>query len=188
MTKDKWFYLANTGILIQEHINQWLSKGNSIDEQDNGGQTALMRACYYGKYEIAQLLIEKGADLNQQDEDGWTALIWACSRGRYEVANLLINNGADMNLQNIWDDTALIEACNKGHYEIAKLLLENGGNPYLLNNRNKSAYDYSDDKVKQLILSHHPYFLHKSVKQYINKKNNNILDIKKLNLPLIKLI
>ena len=49
----------------------------SSNEQDNDGDTALIRAARDGHNEICEMLISKGCNVDIQNKDGDTALIMA---------------------------------------------------------------------------------------------------------------
>ncbi|KAI8485277.1 hypothetical protein Bbelb_370240 [Branchiostoma belcheri] len=59
-------------------------------------QTSLHVASWYGKTEVAKLLIEHGADLKARDQDQLTSLHWAAWRGHTGTCELLIRHGADV--------------------------------------------------------------------------------------------
>jgi len=106
----------------------------SFDMNTKGdiGSTAWHEACYYGKTETAQLIIQSsndfGIDLNAKDDFGNTAWHWACWNGKTETAQLLIKSskdfGIDLNAKNIYERTAWHEACSNGQTETAQLLIK----------------------------------------------------------------
>src|SRR4051794_10416442 len=93
--------------------------GALVDARDEAGQSAILTAIYYGRREIADLLIghgasltlfeasasgvldrvthhlASGADVNAFSSDGWTALHLASFFGHQPVAELLLSHGAD---------------------------------------------------------------------------------------------
>jgi len=65
--------------------------------------TPLHSAAFYGRTEVAELLIERGANMNSQDTNGDTPLhraAFAYSRNSLNTVRLLIEKGANMNLVN----------------------------------------------------------------------------------------
>jgi hypothetical protein len=54
-----------------------LKKGATVDQTDNYGDTALIRAALSGRWEVAQVLIEHGADVNLANKEGCTPLLKA---------------------------------------------------------------------------------------------------------------
>ena len=47
----------------------------------------------YGKFEIANLLLERGANINEKEKFGRTPLHLASEYGHFEIANLLLERG-----------------------------------------------------------------------------------------------
>ena len=62
-----------------------LHKGESTEERDSEGATALIRAVIEGSVEIVSLLLDWGADIHAKDNSGKTALDWTLKKGRSEV-------------------------------------------------------------------------------------------------------
>lgn len=66
----------------------------SIDSTGRTGNTLLMFAAMWGKYDIVDYLLKKGADINARNSGGDTALSLARKNGYRNVAALLALNGA----------------------------------------------------------------------------------------------
>jgi hypothetical protein len=98
------------------------------DLRDSTAGDALINAAYYGRTEIARLLIEHGANVNAAMYNGVTPLMNAASRGYPEIAGLLVEHGANVNLAAKNGGTPLINATINGHTEIARMLIEHGAN------------------------------------------------------------
>ena len=64
---------------------------NKSDHTGSVGETPLHSAAFWGRYEIAQLLINAGADVNAQDDQGSTPLHEAARLGRVKLAQLLLD-------------------------------------------------------------------------------------------------
>ena len=103
--------------------------------------TPLITAAFFGKIEIAKILIDAGADLNCRNADGSTALHTAAAFGKTEVAEILIDAGADFNQQNNQGATALHVAAFFCHVEIVKALLEKGADKTLKNTAGQTAFE-----------------------------------------------
>ena len=69
-----------------------------LSEVDGDGWTPLHHACYSGRLEMVNLLIESGANFNIRTTSGWTALMWAEKRHQFLIYKLLVGAGADTNL------------------------------------------------------------------------------------------
>lgn len=88
-------------------IKKHLAAGGDINEKEPfGGSTPLISAAFFGKTEVAVLLINSGAALNLQNNDGSTALHVASFFCRTEIVMALLKRGADKNIRNKYDSTA----------------------------------------------------------------------------------
>ena len=122
-------------------MKEAISLGADVNLKNNEWDTALMYTAYWGRTDIARLLIEHGADVNAVDKYGNTALMWACEYGHIEIVQLLLEYGVDVNGQDKYGNTALINACRWGHTEIAKLLIEHGAYINIRNDNGQTAMD-----------------------------------------------
>lgn len=66
---------------------------DELDERDEAGKTALMRAAARGDHEMAALLRSRGADLDLRDPDGRKAVDLAALHGHSAVLVCLIRGG-----------------------------------------------------------------------------------------------
>jgi hypothetical protein len=73
-----------------------LHKGESTEERDSEGATALIRAVIEGSVEIVSLLLDWGADIHAKDNSGKTALDWTFKKGRSEVYLVLKSAEEDL--------------------------------------------------------------------------------------------
>jgi ankyrin repeat protein len=126
-----------------------------VDARNPQGQSAVLMACYMGRNEIRDLLLEKGATLELHEAaaagnlsrvkkiveekpdlakgyspDGFPVLALAAAFGHEEVARYLHGQGADVNAAatNGTGYTALTGAVAGSHDSLAKWLAENGAN------------------------------------------------------------
>jgi fucose 4-O-acetylase-like acetyltransferase len=82
-------------------VKHHISSGTDLNEKEpEGGSTALISACVFGKTKIAELLIEAGADIHARNNNGSTALHTAAFFCRTEVIQTLLNHGADPSVKN----------------------------------------------------------------------------------------
>lgn len=88
------------------------------------GWTPLMMASYYGRKNIAELLLEKGAKPNAKTIYGVTALHWTATA---EIAELLINKGANVNAKDKDGKTPLAYMNKNKRLDLAYFLRQHGG-------------------------------------------------------------
>ena len=110
----------------KKDVEELIDMGADINQKNKYGNTALMRASYWGNKEVVELLIRNGAGINQKDNYGVTALMGASLKRRKEVVDLLIQNGVDVNQKDNNGRTALMKASERGYGEIVELLIQNG--------------------------------------------------------------
>src|SRR6266702_3967463 len=132
----------------QEHalcdIQIFLVHGVDMNAQNKQYNTAIHLACYSGKIEITQMLLDPGAYMNKQNEQGETPL-HLVSRGQYGseehgvgIARLLLARGADVNAQDKNHFTAFLLAALNGRLEIAQVLLDHGANANAQNDQGET--------------------------------------------------
>ena len=66
-----------------------LTHGADIDAKDEDYQSALFRAAFHNKKELAVFLISKGADVNSQDYKGRSVLEIATIKGHQKLSDIL---------------------------------------------------------------------------------------------------
>lgn len=117
-----------------EAVRQHIKAGSDINVLESTRKsTLLITAAYFGRLEVAKILIDAGAELNIKNNDGATALHTAVAFSRTEVAKILIDAGADLNIKNNDGSTALHTAAFFCNVEIVAALLENGADKTLKN-------------------------------------------------------
>ena len=98
-----------------------------VNEKDENGDTALIRACRDGKIEeVEKLLQHPDIDVNAQDRYESTALMHACENKREDIVTKLLEHpDININAQNIFGSTALNWACNElNNAKIVEKLLQ----------------------------------------------------------------
>ena len=115
-----------------------LSINTNPNPTNDRGQTALMYASYFNKYEIVVLLMKAGADTNLQRNDGMTALNMSSQRGHTAVTKALLNANGNPNLRRYDGVTPLYIASQKGYFDIVDLLLKAKADPDLPSNNNET--------------------------------------------------
>src|SRR5574337_2112340 len=77
-----------------EQVKRLLAERIDTSAHDKHGWTALMHACWHGRFKVVELLLKHGADVNAADHNGWTALMRASGNGHGGVVELLIEQAA----------------------------------------------------------------------------------------------
>jgi ankyrin repeat protein len=109
------------------------------------------------------------ADLNKQNNIGETVLIRAVINDKIEIVKLLLNAGIDIDKQNNSGYTALISAAFNNNREMIELLLDYAADEFILNDRDKSFYDYLDDDNKQYFLHKYPTSVYNAMSHWYKK-------------------
>ena len=182
--EDVLFFLIELNVSLSSasdivpSVNNINSTLNNIENSEivqtllnehNDGQTALITACLYGHHQVVELLLSKDSDINFQDNDGRTALMLASRYGHHQVVELLLSKDPDINIQDNDGATALMFASQNGHHKVVELLLskdpdiniqsKNGVTALMLASQN------GHHKVVELLLSKDPD---------INIQSNNV--------------
>ena len=129
--------------------------------------------------------IDSGYDLNiQNDVGGDTTLIYATSNNKIEIVKLLLNVGADIDKQNNRGNTALTVAAYNNNREIVEILLDYGADEFILNNKNKSFYDYLNDENRKYFTQNYPTSVYNAI--YHNYKKSFTEFVKDFNIKIKK--
>ncbi|MBM3299487.1 MAG: ankyrin repeat domain-containing protein [Deltaproteobacteria bacterium] len=143
-----------------EVVKLLLSKGFSIGERNEQGQTALMTAAAAGHADVVKLLLDRGADINARDAHRRSALNHAVFlRGHLEVVRVLVDRGTDINARDDpADRTILMHAAQSGHLELVKLLLEKGAQVNARDGNGETALSLARGKdieeIEKLLKAH----------------------------------
>lgn len=142
------FNLCREGNSLQVRI--WLDDTkNDMNEGDDHGFSPLHWACFEGRTNIVDMLLNRGSRINATNMGDDTALHLAASRGHLDCVNLLLKNKADVNALNEHGNTPLHYACFWGYQEIAELLLHHGAQANVAN----IDGDTPIDKCHKLLLA-----------------------------------
>ena len=114
-----------------------LERGVDVNARPKDRWTSLHRAAFYGRVELARVLLDNGANVKLETERGETAL-HIVSRGECDsqeqgasTARLLLEHGVDVNARRKDSWTSLHWAAFKGRVEVAQVLLDHGANAKL---------------------------------------------------------
>jgi ankyrin repeat protein len=80
---------------------------NECSHIGSQGDTPLHAAAFWGRYGIAQVLIEKGANVNAAARNNWTPLHDALYTNQLKIARLLLEHGARCDTENDRRETPL---------------------------------------------------------------------------------
>jgi ankyrin repeat protein len=110
----------------KEKVKELLEQGADVNT-DKDGYTALCWACWYGHYEIAELLLQYGALVDLPIPIiRITPLMLASWYGYPKIVESLLKHGANPNNKTCFGQTALSGALKNGHKEIVELLKSYG--------------------------------------------------------------
>ena len=96
-------------------VRRQVARGVNPNLTDEHGNTALMRAAFWGYEEIVQYLLNAGANLHLQNNSGRTALHEAAFWGHAGVVQRLLAAGANLHQADKSGRTAVDEALDWGH-------------------------------------------------------------------------
>eukprot|EP00731_Ephydatia_muelleri_P037519 Em0494g4a len=140
-----------------------LDMGSDISAQiETNRNTALTLACFQGRHEVVNLLVERQANVEHRAKTGLTPLMEAASGGYHEVGKVLIAKGADVNAAPVPSsrDTALTIAADKGHCKFVHLLLTHAAHVDVKNKKGNSplwlACNGGHLDVVRLLVEHEP--------------------------------
>ncbi len=110
------------------------------------GFTALHYAGFFGKADVARILIESGAsvDVYTQNEFANQPLHAAAAGRHLEVCRILLAAGADVNATQHGGYTPLHEAAQAGDVELAELFLSAGADPLARSDDDKTPAETAD--------------------------------------------
>lgn len=117
----------------------------AVHEYSGDGFTALHIASYFGKFEVAELLLENEADVDKiaMNGSGLSALQSAVSRGHADIVELLLKNGADPNTKMLGGFTSIMSAAALGFEDSVDLLLEYNADISLTSDDGRRAVDFA---------------------------------------------
>jgi uncharacterized protein len=112
------------------------------------GFSPLHLAAYFGRDDIARLLLERGADTNAQARNAMALRpLHSAAAGRaLNIVRALLERGAEVNVQQHGGWTALHAAAANGDFPMTELLLARGASPGLLSDDKRTALDLATEK------------------------------------------
>jgi uncharacterized protein len=111
------------------------------------GFNALQFAAFFGKKDVARVLLDVGADANvvSRNAMGVAPLHSALAGGYLEIARMLLEGGADASAQSGEGWTPLHYAADIGDAEVAKELIAMGARGGVPNSHGKTAEELGDE-------------------------------------------
>ena len=106
-------------------VHRILDSGADVNISSNNF-TPLHASVYWGRRDIAELLLNKGADVNAKTKTGMTPLMLATFGGNPFMVELLLNKGADISASDSKTNTAISLAACRGHKEAMVMLMAKG--------------------------------------------------------------
>lgn len=120
-----------------------LDSPDAVAAYSPDGFTALHLAAFFGKAEVARLLLEHGAGVDVYTRNPFANQpLHAAAAGRHiEVCRVLLAAGADVNATQHGGFTPLHEAAQHGDVEMSELFLSAGADPSLTTDAGETAAD-----------------------------------------------
>ncbi|WP_205028207.1 5'-methylthioadenosine/adenosylhomocysteine nucleosidase [Oleisolibacter albus] len=112
-----------------------------INAPGGDGFAPLGLACFFGRTEVADLLLARGADANQVSLNAMRVQpLHSAVAGRHTaIVRMLLSHGADANARQQAGVTPLQAAARHGHLDMVTLLLEHGADPHQTNEAGETA-------------------------------------------------
>ncbi len=140
-----------------KHIVEYLlTKGAIVDVKCGDRKwSPLVKACYDGLLDIANVLVDAGADLNQKTREGYSLLYIAVQNKHKPIVEYLLSKGAPINEKNgLNDDSALHKACFIGSLEMTKTLIEAGADINILDKIGQKPIDLAIGQNHQAVVEY----------------------------------
>lgn len=128
-----------------------------VNSYSHDGWTALHLAAFFGRPEIAEILLANGADVNARSKNEMqnTPLHAAVAGKRSDIASVLLNHGAEVNVRQHGGWTPLHAAAQNGDIDLTRLLISLGADVNARADNNQTALDLAltkgDASVAQLL-------------------------------------
>ena len=97
-----------------------------MDNRDNTGRSAFMKACETGRRDLVDYLLTKDASVNVEDLRHRTPLHVACENGHVDIVKLLLTKEASLDVQDCYTGAELcflIRGKDKGTVDFLELFL-----------------------------------------------------------------
>jgi Fem-1 homolog b len=126
--------------------------GADVNHRTDTDSTPLRAACFDGRLDIVQYLVNHKADVNLPNAYNNTCLMISSYKGHSDVVEYLLQNGAQPNDQANCRATALHYASEVGHLEICELLLNYGADMSITNEYGMTAAITAAERTKEEVV------------------------------------
>jgi ankyrin repeat protein len=103
-------------VFAEGRIQEWVDEG-LFDTEPEALNEALTCACFNGRTEVAEFLLDRGVDPTKGNKTGLDALHWAVNRGQLTTVQFLIERSVPLETINMYGGTALRGAIWSSLYE-----------------------------------------------------------------------
>lgn len=126
-----------------------MKHGANVNHKTDTDSTPLRAACFDGRLDIVQYLVNHKADVNLPNAYNNTCLMISSYKGHCDVVEYLLQNGAKPNDQANCKATSLHYASECGHLEICEMLLDYGGDIGIKNEYGMTAVITAAERTKE---------------------------------------
>ncbi len=132
-----------------EIVKMLIGAGVDVNWQDkrNGGRSYMHELAYWGRIDIARILIDAGANLDLQDDNGETPLHWAARHNKMKFTQFLLDMGANPDIQDKKGWTPLHLALWNNRLKIARMLIGAGARTDIQDNEGRLPYELTDSQL-----------------------------------------
>lgn len=139
------------------------------------GDTPLIFATSFKKYNMMASLLAAGANPNLKNKLGLTAVNVAIRLGEYEMLKLLVTMGADLNIKDSMGETYLMQSVRMGYLPIIDYLAGRDIDLNLLNNKNQTAFNIAKSTNNNVVMQ---ILLKYGAKARLEKKKSIVNELK----------
>jgi ankyrin repeat protein len=129
---------------VSERVVELLAADRGlVNSYSHDGWTPLHLAAFFGRPDIAEILLANGADVHARSKNQMqnTPLHAAVAGKRTDIASVLLNHGAEVNATQHGGWTPLHAAAQNGDVELARLLIALGADVKARAENNQTALD-----------------------------------------------